>query len=935
MFDASYLKAPDRLEGAILRLPIRVRIEVARGERAPAPVNIVRIARSLLSDDEWERTPSIFKIDVFAPHWTAHEMRAFVEGPVEAGHLGADAFHLAPGSLRALRARKPFAELGATSADRTVPIVYTTVRLGDLKRTEGLDEALARAQTRLLVVHYDLGDPEAPRIELLKAFGKERVRAGLPAFLAVGTPAAKAADEYFHDLFERITHDKPLESLARPSRTDVSAVLVGEDNAQAVLSLQPIVDAVDRRIAKKLGRATLQKTRLRQRRSFLHDLDFSALDARLERTVAPLTQQRVRLQGIRASNMIKESEGIVPLQQVASAVAAAPRPPDVAKAVNEPARVLNAALQQAGNDVGAETGLQRATEYALAVQIGPLWKERRTVVAGTAKFPDEALNDGSASHVLDVVFLSEDIEPDTIEAKLWLPRSGLSRPWMGEAPAPEPADVLLPFRTRAAGDAASPDLDGRLNIYFEHTLLQSARVRGQFAPPGTAAARAFEVKVDYAVTGSLAKLDDFAGRNLLRSDGVVEKHTVGLTLTQNGNGDRHRIIAKGGGLPAVWRPYDAQGNTIAVNNARAGLFECLRNGADKNFDGFIDDLYKLALIGSSLYDKAFMQLDVGDDTLLTYVRKLDQTLQDKTVIQIARTAQAQNVFPWALVYDIRMNHPDRLNWCPVIGKGPLPWTDGPQNRCPHKSEHKDNMLCPYGFWGFRHVIEQPLAALPAGAGDDVLGWGERKQQKPRPAPIGFTVGVTRDPEIVALVDDHLRNLAALGSVTPPGGAVTWTSVEANLRAAELLYFLCHGEVDTTKPEAYIAIGQTGKLFDERVYPSAMFQWGRAPEIVGPAMQNTPLVMINGCHTVALTADDLVTFVKVLASLGASGVVGTEVAVPVDFAAAFALTFLTKLVKDKLPVGEALYETRWEFARRGNLLGLVYTPYCFADLAVVM
>jgi hypothetical protein len=35
----------------------------------------------------------------------------------------------------------------------------------------------------------------------------------------------------------------------------------------------------------------------------------------------------------------------------------------------------------------------------------------------------------------------------------------------------------------------------------------------------------------------------------------------------------------------------------------------------------------------------------------------------------------------------------------------------------------------------------------------------------------------------------------------------------------------------------------------------------------------------------------------------------------------------------VPVGEAMYQTRWELANKGNLLGLAYSLYCLANLHV--
>jgi hypothetical protein len=125
-------------------------------------------------------------------------------------------------------------------------------------------------------------------------------------------------------------------------------------------------------------------------------------------------------------------------------------------------------------------------------------------------------------------------------------------------------------------------------------------------------------------------------------------------------------------------------------------------------------------------------------------------------------------------------------------------------------------------------------------------------------------------------------------------------------------------------ESYLEIGK-----GERIYPRFLITW--AIEQGSPALSRFPLVVINGCHTTALSAEELVNFVQSFASLGASAIVGTEVAVPVDFATGFALTFLRKTASTS--IGEAIYQTRWEYALRGNLAGLAYTPYGLADVGL--
>jgi hypothetical protein len=90
------------------------------------------------------------------------------------------------------------------------------------------------------------------------------------------------------------------------------------------------------------------------------------------------------------------------------------------------------------------------------------------------------------------------------------------------------------------------------------------------------------------------------------------------------------------------------------------------------------------------------------------------------------------------------------------------------------------------------------------------------------------------------------------------------------------------------------------------------------------------VFINGCHTAELTPDALVSFVDIFSGLRAAGVIGTEVTLHQQIANEAAKHFLGSFLVGK-PVGEALRIMRAQFLKKGNLMGLAYTPYCSASL----
>ena len=83
-------------------------------------------------------------------------------------------------------------------------------------------------------------------------------------------------------------------------------------------------------------------------------------------------------------------------------------------------------------------------------------------------------------------------------------------------------------------------------------------------------------------------------------------------------------------------------------------------------------------------------------------------LQDPAsyVVQVVRPTTSGFVFPWSLIYDIPLNS-DNPSICKLVTtwdetKPLVPVT---QRDCPY-GPHKEDVLCPFGFWGFRYSIDQ-------------------------------------------------------------------------------------------------------------------------------------------------------------------------------------------------------------------------------------
>src|SRR4029077_8613714 len=138
--------------------------------------------------------------------------------------------------------------------------------------------------------------------------------------------------------------------------------------------------------------------------------------------------------------------------------------------------------------------------------------------------------------------------------------------------------------------------------------------------------------------------------------------------------------------------------------------------------------------------------------------------------------------------------------------------------------------------------------------------------------------------------------------------------------AHFVYFYCHGDRSANVP--WLGVGN-----DEQIAASDFRNWDTR-------WKTTPMVVVNGCHTVDLNPDDLLDFVKVFAWCRAAGVIGTEIAIPESLGREFGIFFIGRFANGE-KVAAIFREFRLTLLIKRNVLGLSYTPYCHGDLHLVL
>jgi hypothetical protein len=181
---------------------------------------------------------------------------------------------------------------------------------------------------------------------------------------------------------------------------------------------------------------------------------------------------------------------------------------------------------------------------------------------------------------------------------------------------------------------------------------------------------------------------------------------------------------------------------------------------------------------------------------------------------------------------------------------------------------------------------------------------------------------------------HMEALAGLGGVElPPLERVVALRDRLGRSDMDVVYLYCHGGRDrpagATAPDAVLELGPGRR---DRFKPLDVSMWARSKWARDHWRSRQPVVVLNGCHTTEMLPDTLADFVVGFVAARAAGVIGTEVSLDQRFAGVAMELFLAALHAGA-GVGQAMRHMRWELLSRGNVMGLAYSPYCAATLAL--
>ncbi len=452
----------------------------------------------------------------------------------------------------------------------------------------------------------------------------------------------------------------------------------------------------------------------------------------------------------------------------------------------------------------------------------------------------------------------------------------------------------------------------RCHIYYRQNLVQSRLVTAHVGTAPSVGQPALVSEVDYTLSKTLD------GRYLT----AMQPNRLSLMLNDNGNSTHGFRYFGENEFKQDVTLGEGELNTL-IKMARAVLRRAswgdeddYAEGKTYRYDGVRDmkqlqrDLTLFAQRGYRFFADLILPLAEGQDPW-----EVMDWLLPPGQIQFASKRSARLVLPLAMMYDYPFDDGlalDDYSLCPTFtgalqNGAPLAETACFQGQCP--SHGNDRVICPSGFWGFRHSIGLPVTTDAA-------------PDAPAEIPVadkpGMATSVYTD---FKLLGEHTKRLQAL--------PIQWELAESRNDALNLLkrteaqavYFYCHGGLVKDLP--FLQVGSQG---DDRLVANNILnkriRWRKV----------RPLIFINGCHTTALSPEAALDFVSTFVGVAhAAGVIGTEITIFEPLAVTFAETFFKLFLEDKMRVGEAIRQTRLKLLQEWNPLGLVYIPYVLPSL----
>lgn len=594
-----------------------------------------------------------------------------------------------------------------------------------------------------------------------------------------------------------------------------------------------------------------------------------------------------------------------------------------------PARIVSTGFSlpgTGGHRLAKDEPLERASGYDFWLQVGA--PAARSIEERPRELlPEESLEAGSTFDVVVQPFPGElEIDPQARSGQLVMDGAGrfavARQPGAAQAPGSGgmARETALRFPVRTTSKPGPQRL--RCGIYFRNTLVQS-RIVTAWVGKRPVKGPALSAEVDV----SLARMFDASEL------APVRPHALSVLVNANGDASHSfRFVTATDVAGAAAIANDAVmletdlGDLIRLTRGSMrkvawGSKEPWTTAADYRYASaplpdLATDLFELARAGRHVYDALINAVAEGADAAAI----LRTRMLSPGRVQFVSRGRPNELIPASMFYDYQnaVTEAPGLTLCPQFvadraGPDPLEKSACFRGACP--SMHTPQVVCPSGFWGYRHAIGMPVVV---------------RYVPPPPAELKYTGKLSLGVAAFVGFDlwpAHRQRLEHLDKPWAVSVADTYEKTIGLLSSHKdsVIYFYCHGgATDDNVP--YLLVGPEGAT---PLVRSAL-RLDTADRYATPRS----LVILNGCQTTALEPDRAIEFVTAFVeNVGAAGVIGTEITVFEELATAFGESLLGQLGTG-IEIGEAVRRSRLALLKAGNPLGLVYVPMVQADARLV-
>jgi hypothetical protein len=585
-------------------------------------------------------------------------------------------------------------------------------------------------------------------------------------------------------------------------------------------------------------------------------------------------------------------------------------------------RIVNTGFSSptcAGEPLDPALPLTPSQSYYFWFEVGPMVEG--TIEVKPEPLPMELLPKGARLKVVLFAFNGEiEITPNRDVGEIQIARNwDVKVASQVERPKSIPADSDL-LKRRLFFLIRTPNKEGevrlRCNIYYQQVLVQSRLIKVLVA---STQVRSDTPVLQSSVEYSMSKAID--PRYLVH----MKPQTLSVMLNDNADGTHSfRIVGAHDfkdsvSFKAGMLKSHIEKIRMELRSASWGTKKHWEKTDKYRYDGGYNeeqlrkDLVLLAIQGYRFWFKFAPKITKGKES----PKKFAELTRKPGIMEFAvkdPTEASKCMFPAALIYDYPLETNANLkdyslckSFLESLNFGtPLKETPCFKGDCP--SRGKKTVICPSGFWGFRHSIGVPLGSA---------------------SETNHEIGYQNTPEIVGaafLFETWSKHRQALESLKPEISwklAYTRDDTLKMLKSTKphLVYFYCEGGAKGDIP--YIQVGNENEKGITPDTFAADELWWEDPQ---------PLVFINGCRTAALEPKLMLDFVSAfVACYHAAGVIGTEIQVFQQLARSFAEECLRRFLVEGETIGEAIRETRLKLLKYGNPLGLIYTIYANSSL----